>query len=146
MESGSLDRVEPRVVADQLEILLRTRTVKAQHPHSIGEVKSFAATRPPSPRPERFLVGKKLKVDAMLVAIPGEPNACAASSTIDGPNRRSSSTGAGRPNRCTGMIAFVRSVILRSDIGGIEVQRLRVDLGEDGDGAASRDRLGRRKE
>ena len=44
------------------------------------------------------------------------------------------------------MIAFVRSVILRSTSVGIEVQRLRVDLGEDRDGAASRDRLGRCKE
>jgi hypothetical protein len=39
----------------------------------------LTAIRPPSPRPNRFFVGKKLKVEAMLVAIPGDPNACAAS-------------------------------------------------------------------
>jgi len=40
---------------------------------------SLTATRPPSPSAKRFFVGKKLKVDAMLVAIPPAPNACAAS-------------------------------------------------------------------
>ena len=73
---------------------------------------------PPSPSANRFLVGKKLKVEAMLVAIPGAPNACAASSTIGSPKRRSSSTGAGRPKRCTGMIAFVCGVIRRSTSAG----------------------------
>jgi hypothetical protein len=46
----------------------------------------------------------------MLVAIPGDPNACAASSTIGTPSVASSATAAGRPKRCTGMIAFVRGV------------------------------------
>src|SRR5439155_17258486 len=32
-----LDRVEPGVVADQLEVLLRARAVEAQHPHSFAE-------------------------------------------------------------------------------------------------------------
>ncbi len=50
----------------------------------------------------------------MLVAIPGEPKACAASSMIGRSNRRSSSIAAGRPKRCTGMIAFVFGVIFRS--------------------------------
>ena len=41
---------------------------------------SLTAIRPPSPSAKRFFVGKKLKVEAMLVAIPCAPNACAASS------------------------------------------------------------------
>ena len=45
------------------------------------------ATRPPSPSAKRFFDGKKLKVEAMLVAIPGEPNAWAASSTSGSPRR-----------------------------------------------------------
>ena len=46
----------------------------------------------------------------MLVPIPGEPNACAASSITGRPSCASSPSGVGRPKRCTGMIAFVRSV------------------------------------
>ena len=79
---------------------------------------SLTAIRPPSPSANRFLVGKKLNVEAMLVAIPVAPKACAASSITGRPKRRSSSTGAGRPNRCTGMSAFVRGVILRSTSAG----------------------------
>ncbi len=41
----------------------------------------------------------------------GEPKACAASSISGGPSEASSSSGAGRPKRCTGMIARVRGVI-----------------------------------
>ena len=79
---------------------------------------SLAAIRPPSPSAKRFFEGKKLNVETTLVAIPCEPNACAASSTSGSPKARSSSIGAGRPNRCTGMIAFVRSVIARSTSAG----------------------------
>ena len=57
-------------------------------------------------------------LDAMLVAMPGEPNACAASSMIGNPNARSSSIGAGRPKRCTGMSAFVRAVMRFSTSAG----------------------------
>jgi hypothetical protein len=56
---------------------MRTRSATAS---------SLTATSPPSPRPKRFFVGKKLNVDATLVAIPGEPNACAASSTSGSPS------------------------------------------------------------
>src|SRR5262249_29613640 len=44
-------------------------------------------------------------------AIAGEPKACAASSISGTPSDASSSSGAGRPKRCTGMIARVRGVI-----------------------------------
>ena len=78
----------------------------------------MTATRPPSPSAKRFFVGKKLNVEAMLVAIPPAPKACAASSMIGRSSARSSATGAGRPNRCTGMSAFVLGVILRATSSG----------------------------
>ena len=72
---------------------------------------SVAATRPPSPSANRFLVGKKLKVEsAPPGATPGAPKACAASSTIGIPSSARPASGITRPNRCTGMIARVRSV------------------------------------
>ena len=73
---------------------------------------SMLVTRPPSPRANRFFVGKKLNVEQTpVVAIPSAPNACAASSRSGTPSAASSASGAGRPKRCTGTIAFVRSVI-----------------------------------
>ena len=47
------------------------------------------------------------------------PAAWAASSTIGRPKRRSASTGATFPNRCTGMIARVRDVIFDSTVSGV---------------------------
>ena len=80
---------------------------------------SVAATRPPSPSANRFFVGKKLNVEAMpVVAMPAAPKACAASSTIGTPSAASSASGAGRPNRCTGMIALVRAVIRAATSSG----------------------------
>ena len=73
---------------------------------------SLTEMSPPSPRANRFLVGKKLNVEAMLVAIPPAPNACAASSITGSPKPLKSA--AGLPKRCTGMSAFVRSVMRRS--------------------------------
>src|SRR5581483_1538254 len=77
---------------------------------------SLTEIRPPSPRAKRFFVGKKLNVEAMLVAIPAAPKACAASSITGTPNP--ARLGAGRPKRCTGIRAFVRSVSLRSTSDG----------------------------
>src|SRR4051794_23921445 len=77
---------------------------------------SLTAIRPPSPRAKRFFVGKKLKVEAMLVAIPPAPNACAASSITGRPKPLRS--GAGRPKRCTGMIVLVWPESLRSTSAG----------------------------
>ena len=69
------------------------------------------ATSPPSPSAKRFFVGKKLNVEQTpVVAMPGAPNACAASSSSGTPSAASSSSGAGRPKRWTGTIAFVRRV------------------------------------
>ena len=76
-----LDRVEARVVADVLE--------RPSSPASRGSAAcgcgrrasaSLTAIRPPSPSAKRFFDGKKLNVETTLVAIPCEPNACAASS------------------------------------------------------------------
>src|SRR3954471_16415446 len=51
-------------------------------------------------------------------AMSGEPNACAASSISGSPSSASSTSGAGRPNRWTGMIAFVRAVTRRATSSG----------------------------
>ena len=53
---------------------------------------------------------------------------------------------AGRPKRCTGMIARVRGVIAALDVGSVEIERRRVDVGEDRRCANARDRLSRRVE
>ena len=50
--------------------------------------------------------------------MPAAPNACAASSISGSPSAASSASGAGRPNRCTGMIAFVRGVIRAATSSG----------------------------
>ena len=82
----------------------------------------------------------------MLVAIPGAPNACAASSTIGRPkppqlvDRRRPAEQVHRHHR----LRPLRDPPL--DVGGIEVERRGLDLGEDGRRAAARDRLGRRVE
>ena len=68
---------------------------------------------PPSPKQPRFLEGKKENVAAFPSA-PGrpagetEPAACAASSSTGTPSASISATGAGLPNRCTAITAFVR--------------------------------------
>ena len=85
---------------------------------------SRQATSPPSPSANRFLVGKKLKVEQTpVLATPAAPNACAASSISGRPRAASSASGAGRPKRCTGMIAFVLGVIRAATSSG---SRLRV--------------------
>ena len=53
-----------------------------------------------------------------MVAIPSAPKAWAASSSSGRPNAASSASGAGRPKRCTGTIAFVRGPIRRSTSSG----------------------------
>src|SRR5690348_8919503 len=79
----------------------------------------WAATSPPSPSANRFFVGWKLKVETMpCCAIAGEPNACAASSISGCPSEASSSSGAGRPKRWTGMIARVLGVIRAATSSG----------------------------
>ena len=108
---------------------------------------SMQVTSPPSPSANRFLVGKKLNVEhTPVVATPAAPNAWAASSSSGSPRAASSSSEAGRPKRCTGTIALVRSVITADDGRGIEVQRHRVDVGEHRRRADAGDRLGRRVE
>ncbi len=73
--------------------------------------------------------------------MPGAPNAWAASSSSGRPSAASSSSGAGRPKRWTGTIAFVRSGDQRRHGRRVEVERHRVDVGEDRRRADARDRL-----
>ena len=73
--------------------------------------------------------------------MPGAPKAWAASSISGTPSEASSASGARRPNRWTGMIAFVRLGDPVGDVLRVEVQRGGVDVREDRRRAASRDRL-----
>ena len=105
------------------------------------------ATRPPSPSAKRFFVGKKLNVEQTpTCATPSAPNACAASSTIGRPSAASSATGAGRPKRCTGDDRLRPRRDPRGDVLRVEVERDRVDVGEDRRRADPGDRLGGRVE
>jgi hypothetical protein len=80
---------------------------------------SMDAMSPPSPSAKRFFVGKKLKVEQTpVVATPSAPNACAASSSTGTPSAARSWSSAGRPKRCTGTIALVRSVMRPSTSEG----------------------------
>src|SRR4029079_10914234 len=120
-----LDRVESGVRPDELEGPLVARAVEAEladgvrdrrigardEPDVAERAVSLHATSPPSPSAKRFFVGKKLNVEQTpVVAIPGAPNACAASSSSGTPSVASSASGAGRPKRCTGTMAVVRSL------------------------------------
>ncbi len=79
---------------------------------------------PPSPKPPRFLDGKKLKV-AALPSAPGrpsgprEPRAWAASSSTGTPSAAISATGATFPNRCTTITALVRGVSAARTVSGV---------------------------
>ncbi len=53
-----------------------------------------------------------------MVATPEAPNACAASSITGRPSAAISASGAGRPNRWTGMIARVLAVIRAATSSG----------------------------
>ena len=107
---------------------------------------SFADMSPPSPSAKRFFDGKKLNVETTLVAIPCEPNACAASSISGRPSARSARD---RRRPAEEMDRHDRLRLLGDhglDLARVEVQRRRVDVGEDRRGAAARDRLGGREE
>ena len=80
-QGRGLDGVEPRVRADSSWWRLSSDPWKRSMRTRCATSSSVQATRPPSPRAKRFLVGKKLNVEQTpVVAIPGAPNACAASS------------------------------------------------------------------
>ena len=151
-QRGGLELVEARVVADRLEALLVARAVEAQQrARGRRAPASLEATSPPSPRPKRFFVGKKLNVAATPSAPArpppsSAPKACAASSTTGTPSG-SSSSGAGRPKRCTARIAFVRGVTRAATSAGSRFRVGGVDVAEDRRGAPTRRYgLGRRVE
>ena len=110
--AGSPPAARPAaVVAHQLERLLVTRAVEAQHPARSAIASSRVVTAPPSPGAPRFLDGKNENVAAVPSA-PGrppslpEPAACAASSSTGTPSASISATGATLPNRCTAITAL----------------------------------------
>ena len=82
----------------------------------------------------------------MLVAIPGAPNACAASSTIGRPKRAQLLDRRRPAEEVHGHDRLRPRGDPPLDVGRVEVQRRRVDVGEDGRRAAAGDRLGGREE
>ena len=112
-----LERVEARVVADVLELLLRPRAVEAQHPQPLGERSVVDGDQPAVAKREQVLGREEAerRRDARRDPACAERLGGVFDHRQAEADRRS---GAGRPNRCTGMIAFVRSVIRRSTSAG----------------------------
>ena len=121
---------------------MRTRSASAS---------SLVVIAPPSPKPPRFLDGKKLNV-ASAPSAPGrpagvvEPAACAASSTTGTPSAAISATGATLPNRCTAITAFVRGVSAARTVSGVTQNVSGSTSQNTGRGAGRRDRLRARVE
>ena len=115
-----LDRVEPRVPADQLIGDLVAGPVEAQQPRALRSAGSAVAIAPPSPRQKRFLEGKKLKVatsPSVPARLPSQARAGGLCGVLEhrqrrGPasSSRSASIGATRPNRSTAITARVSGV------------------------------------
>ena len=94
---------------------------------------SVQATSPPSPSAKRFFVGKKLNVEQTpVVATPGAPNACAASSSSGRPERRELLELRRPAEEVDGDDRLRPLRDERGDGLGIEVERDRVDVREDG--------------
>ena len=146
-QERGLERVEPRVRPDQLERLLVARAVEAEHPDPLRDLVVGAATSPPSPSANRFLVGKKLKVEPTpVVAIPSAPNAWAASSIMRQAERGELGERRGPAEEVDGHDRLRPRGDPALDVLGIEVQRHRIDVREDRRRAGAGDRLGGRVE
>ena len=117
---------------------IRTRSATASSRH---------VTSPPSPRANRFFVGKKLNVEQTPVcAMPSAPNACAASSISGRPERGELRERRRPAEEVDGHDRLRTRRDSRGDVLGVEVQGHRVDVGEDRRRTDTRDRLGRRVE
>ena len=105
---------------------------------------SRQATSPPSPRANRFFVGKKLNVEQTpVLATPAAPNACAASSISGRPSAAELGEGGGAAEEVHGHDRLRPRRDPRGDVLGIEVEGDGIDVGEHGRGADAGDRLGR---
>ena len=143
-----LDLVEPRVVADVLERLLRLRAVEAEHPDALRELGVSHGDEAAVAEAEEVLrrIEAEGRRDARCRAMSGEPNACAASSMIGRPSSRELV----ERRRAAEEVHRKDRLRPRGDLPlhvcRIEVQRDRVDVDEDGRRLAPRDRLGGRVE
>ena len=113
-----LHRVEARVVADQLEVLLGPRAVEAEHPDPVAELGVVHGDEPAVAEREQVLGREEAE---------GRGDARRDTRGAEGLRRVLDDRQAepaelldrrGRPKRCTGMIAFVRAVIRRSTSSG----------------------------
>jgi hypothetical protein len=134
-----LHRVEARVVTDVEELLLRGGAVEAQHADPLRELGSLTAIRPPSPSAKRFFVGKKLKSRR-------GSSRCRRAERLrrvfDHRDAEAGEVGRGATEQVHGHQRLRPVGDAPLDVGRVEVQRHRVDLGEHRRRAAARDRLG----
>ena len=131
------------------KVPLGFRAVEAEHADALARARRrFTATRPPSPSANRFFVG----IEAERRADPGRrdlgrrrtPAPRPRSSAR--PSAASSASGAGRPKRCTGMIAFVRGVICAATSAGSRLSVTGSMSAKTGVAPRAGDRLGGRVE
>ena len=141
-EHRGLDGVEPRVVADQVEVLLVARAVEAEHPDPVGELGVVHRDETAVAESEQVLRREEAegRGDARRDSLRAE---CLSRVLDDRHVERAEIVDRRRPSE-----EMDRHDRLRArgdpacDVGGVEVQRSRVDVGEDRGGADSRDRLG----
>ena len=143
-ERGRLELVEPRVRADVLEVALVARAVEPEHPHALGDVFVETGDEPAVADAAEVL----RRIEAERRRDPGRRDAACAEGLrgiLDdcrpelrdllerrGPAEQVHRHDRARPRRHAAL-----------DVGRVEVERLRVDVGEDRRRADARDGLGR---
>ena len=147
-QHSRLDLVEAGVAADELERRLRLRAVEAEHPDPLGELRVVHRDEAAVAEPEEVL--RRIEAEGRRDPVPGDRGRAEGLRGVldqrQPEGSASASSGAGRPKRCTGMIAFVLGPSFRSTSAGSRLSVAGVDVGEHGSRAGAGDRLGRRVE
>ena len=146
-EHRGLHRVESRVRPDELEGLLVARAVEAQHPHALGDV--VVETRDEPAVTQREEVLRREEAERRADARPRDPlGAERLRGVLDERKPERGELGERRrpPEEVHGHDRLRPRRDPRGHVLGVEVQRGRVDVGEDGRRADACDRLGRRVE
>ncbi len=139
-----LHRIEPRVVADVEELLLRCRAVEAEHPDALRELRVVDGDQAAVAESEEVL--RREEAERRRDARRDAGCAERLRGVLDHRQAEAAEVGRGAAEE------MHRHDRLRAlgdpalDVGGVEVERHRVDLREDRGGATARDRLGGRVE
>ena len=142
-QHGGLQLVEARVVADELERLLVLEPWKRSMRTRSASSASVNVKRPPSPRPKRFLVGKKLKVRRRRWCHAAGPERLRGILDQRRAERRERVERGGPAEQVHGHDRLRPRRDPARDVLGVEVERDRVDVGEDRRRTAPGNRLGR---